>query len=204
MNVCQIRAAASFAAISSESASVCSPVDMFFSAYRPAAISLSPTISVNRAAELVGQFHGALQLALGQFHRVAGAPQIARHHGGAPQRRLAQRRDEQIERRARPARLPRSSPAGLRRSKTRCPASEPSSPAIPPARRTARRPAPNSARPASRAPPRTSSACSNPARAPCRGRTSYSMPRSSRYRRTASKCARHGSHRQSRMRAASR
>ena len=36
--------------------------------------------------------------ALGQFHRDAAAPQIARQHGRMAQRRLAQRGDEEIQR----------------------------------------------------------------------------------------------------------
>ena len=49
-------------------------------------------------AQLVGQFHGAFQFSLGQFHRDSAAPQIARQHGRMAQRRLAQRGDEQVQR----------------------------------------------------------------------------------------------------------
>src|SRR5471030_2011823 len=49
-------------------------------------------------SEFIGQFHGALQLALHQFYGMAAQPQIARHHGGVPEGRFAQRRDENIER----------------------------------------------------------------------------------------------------------
>ncbi len=73
---------------------------MSFSEYSPAAISSSPRIRAKRAPQLIGQFHGALQLSAGHdFDGNAGAPQLPRQFPGVPQSRIAQGRHEDIERR---------------------------------------------------------------------------------------------------------
>ena len=90
-------------AISSRVSCTCSPDAISFSVYRPAAISLSPTISVIARAQFVGQFQARFSFACRPLPRRCPARRRSRASMAAvPQRRFAQRRDVQIER-ARPA-----------------------------------------------------------------------------------------------------